>query len=100
MNEHRWSVSVMAEGDRIIALDEVVELADAVALSGGIASGMGTASYGAQLVVEADDSEEAARKAIEVFTAAARTAGLPDWPVTQVETIREDEEIDYEWDPM
>ena len=95
----RWSVSVMAEGDRIIELDEVVELADAVATAGGIASGMGTASYGAQLVVEAEDSEEAVRKAIEIFNRAARTAGLPDWPITQVEAIREDEEIDYEWEP-
>ncbi len=90
----------MAEGDRIIELDEVVELADAVATAGGIASGMGTASYGAQIVVEAADQEGAARKAIELFAAAARTAGLPDWPITQVETIREDEEIDYEWEPM
>lgn len=99
MNGHRWSVSVVAEGDRIIELEEVVELADAVATSGGIASGMGTTSYGAQIIVDAADSEEAARKAIELFAAAARTAGLPDWPVTQVETLREDEEIDYEWDP-
>ena len=44
----RWSVSLMAEGDRVIELEEVVELADAVAASDGIATGMGTHGYGAQ----------------------------------------------------
>ena len=60
----RWSVSLVAEGDRVIELDEVVELADAVAASNGIASGMGTMSYGAQVVVEADDGEQAVERAI------------------------------------
>ena len=97
---HRWSVSIMAEGDRIIELDEVVELADAGATAGGIASGMGTASYGAQIIVEGADAEEAAQRAVEIFNHAVHTAGLPVWPITQIETIREDEEIDYEWEPM
>lgn len=88
----------MAEGDRIIEIDEVVELADAVATAGGIASGMGTPAYGAQLIVEADDSQQAVERAVTVFTAAAARAGLPEWPITQVETIREDEEADYEWE--
>ena len=34
-----YSVSVVAEGDREITLDEVVELADAVATLSGVASG-------------------------------------------------------------
>ena len=50
----RYSVSIIAEGDREIRLDEVVELADAVAVLQGIASGAGSMSYGAQIVVEAD----------------------------------------------
>ena len=37
----RWSVSLVAEGDRVVELEEVVELADAVAGIGGIASGIG-----------------------------------------------------------
>ena len=49
----RWSVSVVAEGDRVLSHEEIVELADAVATSNGIASGIGTTSYGAQLVVGA-----------------------------------------------
>ena len=39
----RWSVSLRAEGDRLLALEEIVALADAVAPMEGIASG--TVSY-------------------------------------------------------
>ena len=48
----KFSVSVVAEGDRPITLEEVVEFADAVAIHSGIASGTGSHSYGAQLVVD------------------------------------------------
>ncbi|MBL6925128.1 MAG: hypothetical protein ISR42_07060 [Acidimicrobiia bacterium] len=51
----RWSVSLHAEGDRILSLEEIIALADAVAPMGGIASGMGTMTYGAQVV---DEDEE------------------------------------------
>ena len=61
----------MAEGDRQIELEEVVELADAVAGMDGIATGMGTSSYGAQIVVEADTSDQAVDRAMELFSAAA-----------------------------
>jgi hypothetical protein len=92
----KWSVSVVADGDREMTIDEIVELADAVALSNGIASGIGTASYGAQLVVDAPTSDEAVEVAMREFTAAAKRAGLPDWPVSRVETIGEDDEEDAE----
>ena len=48
----KFSVSLVAHGDREMTLDEIVELADAVAPLNGIASGMGTTSYGAQIMVE------------------------------------------------
>ena len=32
----RWSVGIEAEGDRVFTREEVVELADAVAASGGV----------------------------------------------------------------
>ena len=86
----KWSVSVVADGDREMTLDEIVELADAVAASGGIASGIGSTSYGAQIVVEAESSDEAAEVAMAAFLAAAKQAGLPNWPVSRVETIGED----------
>jgi hypothetical protein len=93
----KYSVSIVAEGDREIELAEVVELADAVAHMGGIASGAGSTSYGAQILVEAPDSDQAVDLAIPLFVEAARRAGLPDWPVTRAETISEDDDMGA-WD--
>jgi hypothetical protein len=86
---------MMAEGDRLIELDEVVELADAVAPHQGIATGMGTHGYGVQIVVEADNSDAAVEIGLQLFSAAAERAGLPAWPVTTAETIADEEELDY-----
>jgi hypothetical protein len=88
----RWSVGIEAEGDRVLTREEVVELADAVAVSGGIASGIGTSRYGAQLIVVAASREAAIEKATEEFTAAAARAGLPAAPVMRTEAISEDED--------
>ena len=88
----RWSVGLEAEGDRVLAREEVVELADAVAACNGIATGIGTTRYGAQLVVDAITREEAIVKATEVFAAAAAAAGLPSAPVVRSEAISEDED--------
>ena len=52
----RYSVSLRAEGDRVIELNEVVEFADAIATHYGIASGVNSMSYGAQIIVESSDS--------------------------------------------
>ena len=54
----RWSISVRADGDRTMEREEIVELADAVSPWEGIASGIGSSSYAAQLVIEADTSDE------------------------------------------
>jgi hypothetical protein len=93
-----YSVSIVAEGDREVTLDEVVELADAVATLSGVASGAGSFSYGAQIVVDAPNSDEAVDLAIPLFIDAARRAGLPEWPVTRAETISEIDELE-ELDP-
>lgn len=93
-----YSVSIVAEGDRKVTLDEVVELADAVATLNGVASGAGSFSYGAQIVVDAPNSDEAVDLAIPLFIDAARRAGLPEWPVTRAETISEIDELE-ELDP-
>ena len=50
----RWSVGIEAEGDRVFTREEVVELADAVAASDGVASGIGTSRYGARVIVDAE----------------------------------------------
>lgn len=90
----RWSVALQAEGDREMSHDEILALADAVAASGGIATGIGTPSYGAQLVVVAETREQAIEKARAEFTAAARDVRLPAWPVVRVAATSEDEDLD------
>lgn len=92
----RWSVGIEAEGDRVLTTSDVVELADAVATSDGIATGIGTTRYGARLVVTADSREAAIEAATEVFLAAARTAGLPTAPIVRTEAISECEESDLD----
>ncbi len=87
----KWSVSIKAEGDRPMKLEEIVALADAVAPLEGIASGVGAMSYGAQIVVEAASSDEAVDLAVPLFAQAVETAGVPPWPVTKAEVIGEDE---------
>ena len=88
----RWSVGIEAEGDRVFSREEIVELADAVAASDGIATGIGTNRYGAQLLVVADGRDDAVGKATELFVAAASTAGLPPAPIVRTEAVSEAEE--------
>ena len=88
----RWSVGIEAEGDQVLTREQVVELADAVAATGGIATGIGTNRYGAQLIVDADSREEAIEKATEEFWRAVRKARLRPGPVVRTEAISEDED--------
>lgn len=90
----RWSVGIEAEGNRVFTREEVVELADAVAAHSGVATGIGTSRYGAQLLVAADSREEAVAAATELFLAAATTAGLPAAPIVRTEAISEAEEAE------
>ena len=94
----RWSVGIEASGERILTREEVVELADAIAGSSGIATGVGSTRYGAQLVVEADSRADAIASATETCLAAAAAAGLPAAPVVRTEAISEaeDEEDDLQ----
>ena len=90
----KWSVGLEAEGDRVLTHDEIVELADRVAPSSGIATGIGTNRYGAQLVVDASSRDEAVEKGTAVFVAAARQAGLPEYPIVRTTAVNEDEDAD------
>jgi hypothetical protein len=92
----RWSVGIEAEAGAVVTREQVVELADAVAASSGVASGIGTSRYGARLLVQADSREEALAKATEQFTAAANAAGLPPGPVVRTEAVSENEDEDEE----
>jgi hypothetical protein len=78
-----------AEGDRVMTREEIVELADAVASYSGIASGIGTNRYGAQLSVEAEDRESAVELASAAFTSAVKQAGLPSWPIADIGAVSE-----------
>ena len=88
----RWSVGIQAQADRVVSREEVVELADAVAAYDGIASGIGSTRYGAQLVILAASREEAIQMATERFTAAAGQAGLPAGPIVRAEAVSEDDD--------
>jgi len=88
----RYSISLQAEGDREFTLEETVELADAVAPLEGIATGMGTWGYGAQIVVEAENSDLAVEKALVVFAEAIAKTDLPVWPVARAESLAEDDD--------
>lgn len=88
----KWSVGIEAQDDRILSREEIVELADAVAVSDGIATGIGTSRYGAQLVVHAGSRDEAIGKATQAFEQAAVAAGLPPAPVVRAEAVSEEED--------
>jgi uncharacterized protein with von Willebrand factor type A (vWA) domain len=90
----RWSVGIEAETGQVLTREQVVELADAVAASGGSASGIGTSRCGARLIVQADSHDEAVAKAAEQFTRAVALAGLPPGPVVRTEAVSEDEDED------
>jgi len=88
----RWSVGIEAEGDEVLTREQVVDLADAVAATGGIATGIGTNRYGAQLIVEAESREDAIEKATEEFWRAVRKARLRPAPIVRTEAVSEDED--------
>jgi hypothetical protein len=85
-------VSLEAEGGHVLTRERVVDLADAVAATGGIASGIGTTRYGAQLIVEAGGREEAIEKATEEFWRAVRKARLRPGPLVRTEAVSENED--------
>lgn len=89
--EIRWSVGLEATGDRLVSIEEVVELADAVAIKGGSAGGMGTNSYHATILVYAEDRDRAIAKGKEMFAQAVTKANLPSWEITRVEVESEED---------
>jgi hypothetical protein len=88
----RWSVGIEVEGHEVLTREQVVDLADAVAATDGIATGIGTNRYGAQMIVEAGSREEAVEKATEEFWRAVRKARLRPGPVVRTEAVSEDED--------
>jgi hypothetical protein len=80
----------------VLTREEIVELADAVAATDGIATGIGTTRYGARLVVDAVSREEAIQKAAEEFWRAVRKARLRPGPIVRTEAVSEDQDQDGE----
>jgi hypothetical protein len=96
----RWSVGIEADAGRVLTREEVVGLADAVADSQGMASGIGTSRYGVTLIVQAGNRDEAVEKAAEEFGRAMAQAGLPPGPIVRVEAVGEHEAVNgYEGGP-
>jgi hypothetical protein len=89
----RWSVGIEADAGRVLTREEVVELADAVADSDGMASGIGSNHYGVTLIVHASSRDEAVERAKEQFTKAVATAGLPPGTIVRVEAVGEHEAV-------
>jgi hypothetical protein len=94
----KWSVGIKVDSDRLMEREEIVELADAVAIYSGIATGMGQMTYGAQIIVEAVSREEAISRGTRIFREAAATAGLPDFPIVHSEAVSEEEDADFDGD--
>ena len=88
----RWSVGIEADAGRVLTREEVVELADAVAASDGVASGIGSDRYGARLIVTAGSHDEAVEAATREFNKAVAAAGLPAGPIVTVQAISEAED--------
>jgi hypothetical protein len=89
----RWSVGIEAEAGRVLTREEIVELADAVADSDGMASGIGSNRYGVTLIVQAGNRDEAVERAAVEFNLALAKAGLPVGPVVRVEAVGEHEAV-------
>jgi len=87
-----------AEGDREVALEEVVDLADGIAAANGVASGMGTNHFGAQVYVEADDRADAISLATAIFAEALAKARLPAWPLSYIKAISEADDLEADQD--
>jgi hypothetical protein len=85
-------VGLEADSDRVLSREQVVELADAVAASAGIATGIGTSRYGAQLIVRAGSRGEAIEKATAQFVRAAARAGLTGSPIVRVDAVSEEDD--------
>ncbi|HEX2178156.1 MAG TPA: hypothetical protein VHL54_01365 [Actinomycetota bacterium] len=89
----RYSVGMKCDGDKVMSPDEIVELADAVAIHSGIATGIGQEAYGAKIIVDADNAKDAEVMAKEHFRVAVQQAGLPAWPISEVETLSEEDDL-------
>src|SRR5262249_6377476 len=95
----RWSVGIEAEGTCGLTREQGVDLADAVAGSARIATGIGSPPDGGPLLRQAGSREEALSKGTAEFERAASVAGLPKDPIVRAEAVSEAEEADDQGGP-
>ena len=88
----RWSVGSRPRATGCWPRSEIVELADAVAASDGIATGIGTNRYGARSSSAPPAVRRPSRRATAEFVRPRPPAGLPAWPIVRVEAVSEDED--------
>jgi hypothetical protein len=92
-----WNVHAEAVGDEQYDENLLEDLLDNLLEHDGVVTGTpeepidGRARYGAGFSVQAADAVEAVARAREVFERAARSAGLPRWPLARVEAQTERE---------
>lgn len=94
MTNTSWSVTIQASADRPLTREEVVELADAVIPYNGIASGIGNTTFGVQILVQAPTREQAVELGKDIFAVSVAKAGLPAWPISFVDLVSEQDELD------
>ena len=88
-----WSVSIQAAGDRVLGHEEIVELADAVAPAGGVASGIGQDGVRRAAGGRGRGPGRRARRWARSCSSARRPrAGLPAWPVSAISAVSEEED--------
>lgn len=94
MTDVTWSVTIQASGDRTLGREEIVELADAVIAYDGVASGIGSTTYGVQILLEAPTRDGAAERAREIFASVVAKSGLPAWPISRLEPMSQQDELE------
>jgi hypothetical protein len=94
VNAMWWSVEVELCGEDGVSTDALERLDALLAAAAATVSGSpveGRGRYGARLSVEAETPEAAVASALGAFRHAAAEAGLPAWPVVEVECVTEEE---------
>lgn len=90
---HWYSVTIeyRADDDRQVTEEQIAVFMSLVEPHDGIAGGgAGDRAYDATVGVTAPDASTAAAEGTALAARAASQAGLPAWPATRVETVRED----------
>ena len=90
----RWSVSVVAEGDRVMSARRSSSSRTRWPAAVAWPAGSGATGTARRSWSFADDRDEAIEKGRAAFAEAVAKAGLPDFPIVHVEAVSEDEDTE------